>query len=113
MYFEGFVMYCRNCGKKIDENFKVCPYCGTSYEQNFNMNYNVKQEVNSESNGICYGIIGFFFPIVGLILYLVWMNERPRAAKSAGIGALINVILGVIFAIIVLIFIFLVGVNSL
>jgi len=21
-------MYCRNCGSEIDENAKVCPYCG-------------------------------------------------------------------------------------
>ena len=36
--------------------------------------------------------LGFFFPIVGLILYLVWKDQTPLKAKSAGKGALIGVI---------------------
>ena len=36
--------------------------------------------------------LGFFFPIVGLILYLVWKDQTPLKAHSAGKGALIDVI---------------------
>ena len=36
--------------------------------------------------------LGFFFPMVGLILYLVWKDQTPRRAHSAGKGALIGVI---------------------
>ena len=36
--------------------------------------------------------LGFFFPIVGLILYLVWKDQTPLKAHSAGKGALIGVI---------------------
>lgn len=39
-----------------------------------------------------WGVLGFFFPLVGFILFLVWLNERPRSANSAGIGALISVL---------------------
>lgn len=27
-------MYCRKCGKKIEERSKFCPFCGTSQERN-------------------------------------------------------------------------------
>ena len=39
-------------------------------------------------------------PLVGLILYLCWKNEKPNTAKSVGKGALINVIVGVVLYII-------------
>ena len=31
-------------------------------------------------------------PIVGLVLFLVWKDTKPRNAKAAGIGALVSVI---------------------
>lgn len=39
-----------------------------------------------------FAVLSFFFPIVGLILYLVWMDQYPLKAKSCGKGALIGVI---------------------
>lgn len=43
---------------------------------------------NDDDNfGWC--ILGFCVPIVGLILWLVWRDEKPRCAKRAGTGALI------------------------
>jgi hypothetical protein len=45
--------------------------------------------------------LSFFFPLVGLILWLVWLDSSPKKAKSCGIGALVGVI-GVPIIIIVL-----------
>jgi len=39
-----------------------------------------------------FATLGFFFPVVGLILYLVWKPQTPLKARSAGKGALIGVI---------------------
>ena len=39
--------------------------------------------------------LGFFFPLVGLILFLVWQTELPNRAKACGKGALIGVIVAV------------------
>ena len=36
-------------------------------------------------------------PIVGLVLFLVWKDTKPRNAKAAGIGALVSVILSVLY----------------
>lgn len=55
---------------------------------------------NNDNGNIGWSLLGFFFPIIGLILYLVWKDHQPLNAKSAGKGALIGVIVGAIFAII-------------
>ena len=52
-----------------------------------------------EGRGIGWGILSFFLPIVGLILFLVWKNKKPRAAKASGIGALVGFILFLILII--------------
>lgn len=39
-----------------------------------------------------YAVLCFFFPVVGLILYLVWKDQFPMRAKSCGKGALVGVI---------------------
>ena len=52
---------------------------------------------NNNDNGVfLWGLLGCCIPVVGLILFLVWKDQKPRTAKAAGIGALISVILSVI-----------------
>ena len=40
-----------------------------------------------------FAVLGFFFPLIGLILYLVWKDTLPLLAHSCGKGALIGVII--------------------
>jgi len=79
-------MYCNKCGKEVDEQAFVCPHCG------------VKIQKKAENDGPigCLGVLCFFFPIVGLILYVVWLNSLPQKAKSAGKLALIGFIAGIV-----------------
>ena len=60
---------------------------------------------NNDNGGFLWGLLGCCIPIVGLILFLVWKDQKPRTAKAAGIAALIGVILGVISYIISFVFI--------
>lgn len=46
-----------------------------------------------------WAVLGFFFPLVGLILFLVWKDSKPLSGKKAGIGALVGVISKVVLAI--------------
>jgi hypothetical protein len=39
-----------------------------------------------------YAVLGFLFPFIGLVLYLVWKDQYPLRAKSTGKGALVSVI---------------------
>lgn len=83
--------YCRNCGAKVDEKAIICPICGVS------------QNINPDSGSIGYGILGFFFPLVGLILFLLWKDTKPNTAKTAGIGALISFLINIAIAFVYLI----------
>lgn len=46
-----------------------------------------------------YNVLSFFFPIVGLILFLVWKDEFPVKAKAIGKWAIIGFCVGIVFAI--------------
>jgi len=47
----------------------------------------------------------FFFPVVGLILYLIWKDTLPLRARSCGKGALIGVIVWVVLTILYIVLI--------
>lgn len=51
----------------------------------------------NDKGGFLWGLLGFCIPIVGLVLFLVWKGSKPKTAKAAGIGALVSVVIGVIF----------------
>ena len=86
--------YCTNCGNKVEENSFVCTHCGVKIKNDV-----VTSNVN-DNGGFAWSLLGFFVPVVGLILYLVWKDERPKTAKSAGKGALIYAIVyGVIIVV--------------
>ena len=119
-------MYCRNCGTEIGDADAFCPHCGAAQEappqepqgepagaqyreqsQFHDQNqyqYQYRGEgaypAAEDSGSAGWGVLGFFFPIVGLILFLVWKGTKPRCAKKAGIGALIGVIVEFVLGII-------------
>lgn len=124
-------MYCTSCGREIQADMNFCPYCGASALQNSqnsqdNNTHNYYQQ--SYGNGQYYGYppsygyndpnpkdkpsagfnaLAFFFPVVGLILYLVWKDSMPKKAKSIGKWALISVVTCVVVYILISIAMFL------
>lgn len=54
----------------------------------------------NEEHVFWWGVLGFFFPIIGLILWAVWEKSKPKAAKASGIGSLIIIILFILLAIV-------------
>lgn len=75
--------YCRNCGAEIDDNAVICVHCGAAQ--------NIKPAGEEDAYSVLWALLGFFIPIVGLILYLVWRDTKPKSSKAAGLGALISV----------------------
>lgn len=61
-----------------------------------NVSVTQPQQNNSEGSTAGWGVLGFFIPIVGFILWLIWKEEHPARAKSAGIGCLVSICLGVV-----------------
>ena len=83
--------YCSKCGKELMDEAVVCPGCGCAQEN---------RAIQNDASSFGWAVLGFFFPIVGLILYLVWKDSTPLKAKSAGKGALVSVIVSVVLWII-------------
>lgn len=91
--------YCSKCGKEIMDEAVICPGCGCAQENNVQGNSvpqikeafsDIQKEAWSNSGWL---LLGFFIPIVGLILYLVWKETSPSKAKAAGYGALIGFVI--------------------
>jgi len=90
--------FCKNCGAEVGNNQDVCLKCGVNLDQ-------TPEPTVVDNGGFGWGLLGFCIPLVGLILYIVWKQERPLSAKAAGVGALIgvivNIVVGIIYGIIV------------
>lgn len=69
-----------------------------------NQNVVATPTVEKDGSKFGWGVLGFFIPLVGLILFLVWKNDKKKAAKASGIGALIGFGLGLIFSILFFVF---------
>lgn len=119
--------YCPNCGSNVQPGANVCVECGAQIPQKAapvmnqstpNQSYQSPNQSYQSSNqpytpppsqsdyhtynprdpgGFGWGLLGFCFPFVGLILFLVWQDDKPNNAKAAGTGALVSVGLTVLF----------------
>ena len=49
-----------------------------------------------DQGGFLWGLLGCCIPLVGLILFLVWKDNKPKTAKAAGIGAIVGVVVSVL-----------------
>lgn len=78
-------MYCKNCGSEIDDKAVVCPKCGVSVSGK-------PGAAADDAPSAGFAVLGFFFPLIGLILYIIWHTDYPKKARSCGKGALIGVI---------------------
>lgn len=77
---QGQCKYCVSCGSQLHIMAKQCPQCG------------VEAGPLNEENGMLFGAIGCCIPVVGWILYFIWRDTKPKTAKKAMIGAIINII---------------------
>ncbi len=130
---------CMHCGKEIEGETGFCPECSAHsqqaphqqpyrqppYQQQYQQPYyppypqgaypppypppyQPPTEVDAPNTG--FAILCFFFPLVGLILWLVWKDKTPLKAKSCGKGALIGVIVNTAVTVLfVILYIVLIG----
>lgn len=63
----------------------------------------VMQPTAQDNGSFGWAVLGFFIPVAGLILYLVWRTEKPLSARRAGIGALVSVIVGAVFTVLLIV----------
>lgn len=89
----------------MDNNNNESNYQEPVYNQEvFNQpNVNNQNENPDDKGGFLWGLLGCCIPIVGLVLFLVWKDNKPKTAKAAGIGALVSVIVSVLYYIIAIV----------
>lgn len=113
--------FCTICGYRIPDMTQAAagfgPQAGAGYGpqagQPYNMPYQggprvntVTGEVDAPNTGMM--ILSFFFPGIGLILWLVWKDTLPQKAESCGKGALIGFIVGMVITILLTLISFLI-----
>ena len=86
--------FCQNYGAKIDINAVICPYCGVALPA-FTPASSTPAATTTDGKEGSYwwSVLGFFVPVAGLVLYIVWRTSEPKSANAAGLGALIHVVL--------------------
>ena len=114
---------CEYCNSQIADDAKFCTNCGAAlpveapmqqpvfdqapqpvYEQPaqqpqpYQQPYSQPQAqpVVDDSGSIGWGILGFIIPIVGIVLFFVWRQTKPKSAKIALYGAVISIVLAAI-----------------
>ena len=91
--------YCTHCGNQCDPKAVICVKCGCPFENNL-------PREDDKPMGILK-FFCFFVPILGLVLYLINMKDKPISAKAYGKSSLIGFILGIVFYVLLIVFSFL------
>ncbi|MEG2918215.1 MAG: zinc-ribbon domain-containing protein [Clostridium sp.] len=77
-------MFCTNCGREIDNNVEICPLCGVKTRVVETVIERVVEpaKVTTVDNPSHFaGIVSCCFPVVGLILYFIWEDQKPKSSK--------------------------------
>lgn len=80
------------------------------YQQPYQNPYQAPAGLDIPSGG--FNALSFFFPIVGLILYLVWKDTTPNKAKACGKFALIGWLVGFVSIILFYAIFFAIGFST-
>lgn len=83
-------MYCKQCGKVIDENLKYCPFCGAEQSEQIKQTFvspSYSTPVPKKSKPNTNAIVGFVIALISLFL---------NFAGLVGIAAVIVSVIGLI-----------------
>ncbi len=88
--------FCTYCGARLDAGVSFCPNCGAKVERSESFaksepidsaftsaggGYSAPSRDYTESKGVA--ILSFLIPLAGLIMWLMWKDEKPGKATSA------------------------------
>jgi hypothetical protein len=85
--------YCQDCGAETKTGQKLCIKCKS---QLFSKNKTFGGYAVEDKPDFGVAFISFLIPLIGLILYLVWVGNQPKKAGSAGRGAIWGVTIGLL-----------------
>lgn len=80
-------MFCKNCGKEIDDSALVCPNCGVATENMMKNNNNSSVPAQKNTLAIVGFVLSFFTSIIGLIISIVGLvNAKKPEYNGDGKG---------------------------
>lgn len=84
-------MFCKNCGKEIDNNAAVCPYCGVVAS---------KEQLTPKSETNVLAIVGFvlsfFIAIAGLICSILGKKKADELGGSGKSLATAGIVISIV-----------------
>ena len=105
-------MFCPKCGTQNSETAGFCASCGATLKPSSSTGGNAYGtpppppppaggNPNDPGADTVMKIVSFCFPIVGLILYFVWKQEKPKSANDVckfsaigfGVGVVIYILM--------------------
>lgn len=112
-------MFCRKCGTENSAGNAFCPKCGEKFDTITSETTNTapvtetpvsEQPVYVESTPASYSepaekntalwlVLGLFVPIVGIILFFVWLKKKPQSSKNSLIGAIIGIVISILLTV--------------
>lgn len=86
-------MYCANCGFPYDIQSGFCQNCGQSLHTS-TVGPKLKE---ADVPSFLYALLSFGFPVLGIILFVLWKDEFPLRAKSCLKGLVTSLAFMIVF----------------
>ena len=94
-------MFCKYCGKEINDDADICIHCGRSTDRHRQENFNIQKSYEIEEPKTGIGVLlGLFLGLIGLIIGLLLYPSgtlRRETFIRGWVGAFIcSIVIGVI-----------------
>ena len=108
-----YVMFCKNCGKEIDDKAAICIYCGVPTSES----EKPRQQEATNIWAIVGFILSFFISVAGLVCSIIGYKHAPEFGGNGKGFALAGIIISatsmaVTFLGLILSFVFLGGIGA-
>lgn len=79
------MVYCSNCGKKLQDGNNTCPHCNF---QNENQPVGYMKWLETKTWAFMLGMMAFFVGLMGLVMFLLGLSLESYPVCSGGCGLL-------------------------
>ena len=108
-------MFCKNCGKEIDDKAAICIYCGVPTTQN----EKPQQQETTNTLAVVVFVLSFFIALAGLICSIIGYKHAPKlGGKGKGLAlagiiiSVISMVIAFLYCILYFVFLYLVGTGG-